>query len=339
MIEQPRANDVGAPNQNAGEADPLLKELAALPPIDPANNPHDRLVTFFWTKSDQDMVKNWHFYCFDLMKYLGIPVRLELLENNDDWRNHPATEGRVIIASMHHNIHEKLPHLGEANIKKPYGVLILSDEDGNFDQSIINDAALVIRPYYFENQYVDKERVIYIPTGYLYGRGPWDPSLLIPASHRKLGCWFSGSMRGERQLLQSVFTWGGNTDCRIEITAGFTQGLSPDKFAFQMQDTKLSLCPAGNSPETIRIYESWECGAIPVMTEADFNKAQFAVSHPEITILLVPNWNEAPKLIRDWLDPRNAEKLDRLQAENIAWYQKYKQDRRLAVARGIRGRL
>lgn len=334
--EEPPARPTEPPS--ADEALSLQRFFSDLPSLDPANNHRDRVLTFFWTKKEFETVRQWHFFCFELTKYLGIPVRMVVVENDEDWEKQPLDHGRVIFGVNHHNV-GPLVNLARRKIRQPYGFLIASDELGKFNQSEIADASLIIRPYYFQKQYVNEERVIYVPTGYLLGRGPWDPNLLIPASERRLGCWFSGSLRAERKHLQEAFEKVNVSGCKIEITRGFTLGLPADRYSFQMQDTKLSLCPAGNSPETIRLYESWENGAVPVMTEGDFAKGQFAVTHPGMNVILVPSWQEAPKLVGEWLEPANAEKLDELQAENIAWYQQYKHDLRIKIARGIRSRL
>jgi len=53
----------------------------------------------------------------------------------------------------------------------------------------------------------------------------------------------------------------------------------------------------------------------------------------------VPNWQEAPAIVQRWLNPTNAEALDKLQAYNIAWYQNFKQQIRIDLARAIRTRL
>lgn len=52
---------------------------------------------------------------------------------------------------------------------------------------------------------------------------------------------------------------------RIKMTEGFTQGMKPLEYYRNMAQTKISPCPSGIvSPDSFRLYESLEFGAIPI---------------------------------------------------------------------------
>jgi len=308
----------------------------------------DRL-TVYWLREDFEWGQNWEFLCFDLLRDLGMPVRLVLLETNDDWAKWPARPGRVLIASMHENLAVKLARIYEAGITSKYGLLILNDEWGAFDQDrhVPAEVPLVIRPYYSPLKYppaTAQREVVYVPPGYLHGRivASKTAALLMPASTRDLGCWFAGSERAERVPMLLAFKRGEDMDhplCRLDETEGFGLGLSAAEYALTMLRTKLALCPGGMSVETMRVYEAWESGALPVMTEGDLAKAHWNVTHPGARVLIVPSWDDAPQLIRAWLDPANAQQLDELQAYSLAWYAQFKQSLRSRLSRAIRSRL
>ena len=60
---------------------------------------------------------------------------------------------------------------------------------------------------------------------------------------------------------------GRNTDdvININMTQGFTQGMKPTDYYRNMAMTKISPCPSGIvSPDSFRLYESLEFGAIPI---------------------------------------------------------------------------
>lgn len=309
-----------------------------LPPLD-LTNPRDRRVSIIWSSYEIGVFGNWEFLSCDLTRMFGVPVDIVVIDNND-WASHAVTEGRVILASFHGSIHEKLLHTGEANITSPFGVMIVNDEEGkDFDQSSLKDPPLIIRPYYHAEKYLDRERVLYVPVGYMQGRGPGDPRQLLPASQRKFNCWFLGTGWWMREDMVRAFQQAAPGLCDARISEGFTRGLEPAEYKKKLQETKIVLCPRGYSAETIRHYESWEFGAIPMMVEHDFNLARLDITHPGIKIILARSWYEAPKILQQWLHPNNTRKLDELQAYNIQWYQDFKQQIRLNFTRAVRSRL
>jgi len=53
--------------------------------------------------------------------------------------------------------------------------------------------------------------------------------------------------------------------CEVKRTEGFTQGMPPSYYFTMMKSTMIAPCPSGIvSPDSFRVYEALECGAIPI---------------------------------------------------------------------------
>jgi len=308
------------------------------------------VLSIYWLRNELVRVENWHFFSFDMMEKVGMPVNIVIVEGNGtdekEWKRHPAPPGPVLIMGFRTDSDERARIVHRTGIvpSGKFGLFIVADESGLYNQSAVDPAyvKLIIRPYYHEHQYRDSDRVVYEPTGYFNGRAPWNPAILKHVHQRSVDCWFSGSMRKERQHMMDVFKAArkkGLVKCLMEKQEEFAGGYSPEFYAFKMQDTKLAFCPGGNSVETIRLYEAWESGAIPVMAQADFDEGNFAKTHPGAPFIIVPDWDEAPEIIARWLLPENAAELKQVQLDNISWYQSYKNLIRENVANAVRRRL
>jgi len=304
----------------------------------PLINATNDVLVLYWARDDFRVKKIT--YLYDLLRSSGFAVRLEIVEPGGGdcaaWADHPLGPGeRAIVASRFEHVKAKAACVAKANIDQ-FGVYIFDDEYGRFDQTSIPwHVSFILRNYYFTNQVDGQLRPpsMYLPTGYLTGRGPWHPQLLLPSSKRDIGCWFSGSMRADRDTIVTAFSDGS---CKIEVTKDFALGLAADEYSFRMQRVKLALCPGGNNVETIRLYESFESGAIPVMTETEVATSHLLETHPGIPILRVPDWKDAAPFVRAWLEPESADDLDALQRYAIAWNQKFKHELGLALGRAIR---
>ena len=77
------------------------------------------------------------------------------------------------------------------------------------------------------------------------------------------------------------------------------------------------MCPHGNSPETIRLADALESGAIPVVEEAEYLH-HFPEPPP---FVVVKNWKEAAEKMKAVL---SLDKAGELQRANIHWWKRYK---------------
>jgi len=96
----------------------------------------------------------------------------------------------------------------------------------------------------------------------------------------------------------------------------------PSEFSQFLFDSAFSPCPMGNANlECYRVYESLECGAIPILEKRltlDYFRKLLG-DHPMPTFR---SWTEARHMIGKML--RNPDDIDRLQEECMQWWDSYK---------------
>lgn len=117
---------------------------------------------------------------------------------------------------------------------------------------------------------------------------------------------------------------------------GVSRKFPPEEFTQVLQDSAFSPCPMGNvNIECFRVYESLECGAIPIVEKRatlDYYRKLLG-DHPMPT---VRSWSEARRMITRML--RNPDDIDVLQQQCIAWWDGYKRDYSTQVGRFLEER-
>jgi hypothetical protein len=89
--------------------------------------------------------------------------------------------------------------------------------------------------------------------------------------------------------------------------------------------SRFALAPAGNSPETIRLYEALEAGAIPILRRSAFVSAMDALDNPPF--LLIDQWTELAAAYAPYADadaPHVVEAVEAKRLEVLAWWQGFK---------------
>lgn len=173
------------------------------------------------------------------------------------------------------------------------GVLHMGDEKGDADLGFYADADYVLRNYYFPSALKapkgSRTRGIrWIPNGYANAIGPQAPERHLPMRHRTIVGFFAGqtaadptAARGEMiRVVQE-----NRLPCVVVGTQGFAQGLSPVEYAGHLANTRFALVPAGNSAETIRLYDALEAGAVPISLKAPFLDTADAIESPPFVLL------------------------------------------------------
>ena len=142
--------------------------------------------------------------------------------------------------------------------------MLTGDEYGNDTSADYRHFSYVFRPYWFDHIYHAGDAnhdtpVLWIPNGYSAGVGPRPPSTLLTFSQRPDLCYFEGSPRdngresSRTRMFHALAKWDPNGQrCRVRWTDGFMEGQSPLAYGASLGRAKYALCPAGNSPETIR---------------------------------------------------------------------------------------
>ena len=108
-------------------------------------------------------------------------------------------------------------------------------------------------------------------------------------------------------------------------TTGFAKGLGPVSYAAHLSMSRFALVPGGNSPETIRLYEALEAGAIPIMLRSAFVEAPDALGNPPL--ILLNSWSELPAAYAPYADATSSSVIERLEAkqrEIIVWWKDFK---------------
>lgn len=94
-----------------------------------------------------------------------------------------------------------------------------------------------------------------------------------------------------------------------------------------MEESIFAPCPAGNSPETIRLYDALELGCIPISLHHDFlisDKTLAAVGGPPFPLL--ENWDELPLFLNEMsnLFKGDRDKIEQIQIRSVNWWVNYK---------------
>jgi hypothetical protein len=211
------------------------------------------------------------------------------------------------------------------------------------------------------------QKMIWAPNGYKTGVGPRNRQTLLPSSQRPhLACflgWLSNtaSFNGERSLFfEAIHASSGSfknrrrafwrwlkhyrvlsdnyltftriapqctPDLYLMGSKGFSAGYNVGLYSAVMENSIFAPCPAGNSPETIRLYDALESGCIPVLLQHEFIDAKDALAefgNPPITIL--QSWNEFPSFLQRIKEQFrvNPQKIQEQQEHCITWWTHYK---------------
>lgn len=187
------------------------------------------------------------------------------------------------------------------NIRKlrPDIILHVSDEKLRHRSSNYRGARTVIRDYFNPN--LQRSKVYFIPIGF---RQELVDSVrkLCPPDVRRFAWSFIGNRKGDRDHMLSVF----NTitpNCQEAHSSGFMGSLplTDDEVARVLVDSHFVLCPFGSlSPDTWRIMEALEAGAIPVTVSlhgVDYFRFIFG-DHPFAT---ADSWERAADAVAEMM--------------------------------------
>lgn len=151
-----------------------------------------------------------------------------------------------------------------AKVKK-IKVIITSDEENKFPLHEIKHPNMTLYATYPQENVVNGVR--YLPIGY-------PPHIELKseiAPEKTLDMFYAGQVnhKDREEMIEKIKgmeVWG-----EIHPTAGFSQGLNRKEYIEKMSQAKVVPCPKGNiSPDSFRLYEALECGAIPVAQYPDF---------------------------------------------------------------------
>lgn len=192
-----------------------------------------------------------------------------------------------------------------------------------------------------EHQFPVEE--LYHPNMNLYVQMP------DPARHKDIGCFplgytpktrkevtwngpiaktldwfFAGQVSPQRQACVEVLRRLPMTEITQDLngklitTSGFAQGLEYKEYMEYMCQAKVVLCPIGNvSPDSFRVYEALEAGAVPIVENREFWTMLFG----EVPFPVLDNWEQLPGYLVDTLNNYPV-----INNHVQAWWQRKKRD-------------
>lgn len=206
--------------------------------------------------------------------------------------------------------------------------LDMGDEFGQKDVSAYSECDLVLRNYLYLNIFEDPryaDKVLWLPNGFRTGVGPRNPAHLKPVLQRQWLASFLGwlnnarSHNNERQIFKQVATrCEGNL--LLNESSNWSGGYNLGLYTAIMESSIFAPCPAGNCPDSIRIYDAMELGCIPIYLRHTFLDNKYSMQSPPFPIL--DSWEELPEFLarkrREFAE--NQKPFEELQAATIAWW-------------------
>jgi hypothetical protein len=217
----------------------------------------------------------------------------------------------------------------------------MGDEFGrNYDRDIYMACDLVLRNYFDRSIFDDPEiakRTLWVPNGFKSGIGPRQSATLRKATQRRfLSCFLgwldNATAAGDERARFREVARRHPTDILLRPSNGFGAGFQVGLYATAMEYSVFSPCPAGNSPETIRLYDALELGCIPVSLRHPFLSDQVALPNPPFPLLT--SWEEFPDLLTrmSQMLAEHPHEIDKLQATCIDWWSAVKRSLSVRIA-------
>jgi hypothetical protein len=221
------------------------------------------------------------------------------------------------------------PYLCKMRLSTPYANLIIA-------LTFLRNVALWLNHYWKAPG--RRSNVFTLPLGFYKDMGTKAPDI----DARTIDVFFAGSVRdfsgirgivknqkylARKRLLRAAAKW--NLPGRLQIESlkrAFRDNEGSRPYAEVMRDSKICLCPKGNSPETYRLYEAFQAGCITIVDE--YHGGVHASRPP---VILADDWNRCAGTIHEILSDKN--RLRDLQTQTLAWYRDYWSPE--AVARSI----
>jgi hypothetical protein len=287
-----------------------------------------RPVNVIWNRATLDSLLEGHFIRETLLGGVGRPVRMMVFEPG---ASVPFLNDLLVVSFNA----ESAKYLRELRLRsfQNIGLFHMADESGKDDLSFYADADYVLRHYWFERALIPPNDrslgVVWVPNGYRTGVGPISKQTMLGIAERTIMGFFAGALTGrtlmaERQQMMEVVRTANLPFIMIGIP-GFAQGLGPLSYAAFLGSARFALVPGGNSPETVRLYDALEAGAIPIMLKSPFVHAPDALDNPPF--LLLNSWSELPAAYEPFTNanaPAVVASLEAKRREIVNWWSKFK---------------
>jgi len=303
----------------------------------------NRPLNLVWRRKALDSVLETSFIRNVLLRNLKRPQRWISLEDGEDL---PMIDDMLIVS-----FGDPVEYFEAARARglKNIGFFQLGDEIGKNTCQSYQHADYVLRHYYFADHLSSmtdgkSPEVLWVPNGWGRGIGPDDAARQLSFRDRRLMIFFSGFVRNEDRKIDEreemlVALREQRIPAMVSLTGGFGQGLGPSAFAAHMGNARFAAVPGGNSPETIRLYDALELGALPVVLDREWIHAKdglAAIGEPPLVLL--KSWQEAGEMLGPYLEGGDDAVLDKADEQRLRlgeWWQAFKSHTAERVARVI----
>ncbi len=259
-----------------------------------------------------------------------------------EWDFDSLRDGVVIYLELH-DIDKHLVSKFQSKNNKIV-LFHFGDELGDkFDSQTYQTFDLILRNYFFKHILYDvglREKLIWVPNGFKTGVGPRDPVRLKATRDRRILASFLGwienpkSHNGERKAFSLIAPHCGQ-NLLLYSTPSFGLGMSSTLYGSIMESSVFAPCPAGNSPETIRLYDALESGCIPISLKHDFLFSEDALLNVPFPVL--NSWDELPNKLNEFAITREnrPEIIESLQQRCINWWAQVKVEKTYRIKAAI----
>lgn len=209
-------------------------------------------------------------------------------------------------------------------------LLHLSGENLFPPQIIYSSASSIIRSYF--DPRLKSSNIFSIPLGFKSG---FMNQKSVINTERNLMWFFAGQIKSDRSIMLSVLEQMKPNFFYLTDSWESDKALSVSQMITYFTRSIFAPCPFGNiNPDTFRVMESLEHGAIPVCIKFkgyDYFKFIFG-DHP---FILGEDWNDAFEKMKKLLG--NSQKLIAKQKFVREWYQEFKNNLQLDIEQILNG--
>ncbi len=298
-------------------------------------------LNLIWSRPRLDKALEGYFIREVLLADIGRPIRTMAFERDAKL---PMLDN-VLVVSFKNELADYLGDL-RANGRRNIGLFHMADELGDDDRGFYRHADYVLRHYWFAEALAKaaatSPSVTWMPNGYRDGLGPMSPRTMLKMADRPIMGFFAGALQGRSLLKEREHMTRVLGEAKLPFmatgTPGFAQGFGPVSYTAYMSSARFALVPGGNSPETIRLYDALEAGAIPIMLKSPFVSAKDALDNPPF--ILLDSWDELPGVYAPFAqanDPAVVTKLDAMQAAVLDWWANFKLKQQRKVKELVEG--
>lgn len=161
-------------------------------------------------------------------------------------------------------------------------VICTSDEWHNFDLSKLSHANMELFSMYATDDEID---VMWLPIGYTpHGKAEFY------STERDNDIYFAGQVNHKKRK-EMVKELNKLPNFKLDQSGGFAQGLNTTQYLHNIKTSKVISAPSGNiSPDSFRLYEALENGAVPIADDPKYFTKLFG-SYPFPAVNKSEQWS------------------------------------------------